>query len=526
MGRVATVGILLLSLFYLLIGLNAGLRVYGDGLSLYAAMRILDGDVPYRDFWTMYAPGEFYLLAGLFRMVSPSITAARVLSVLVNLSIAAVLYGILRKFVSRALALTGLILAIIWIGYLRYSTYPVFPSLLCAFCAASLLIGYTTREKNSQLILGGVLVGMAALFRHDMGLYTWIAGAGVLFSFTFAHSTGTGRGRRLLQALKPAALFSAGVAAAVLPVLCYLLAKVPPGTLWQDLVVFPATVFPEVRAIPYPPPGWRTGAFYHPIFVLAAAVLFLVSRGRARTPAWEHPRTWALVLFTGFTLLFLNQARIRSDAAHLVPALLSSVVPLCLLADEGVRRWRDPTRSGRPALLLIAVLAVFITTVSVVEPLALRWRLFREYLLPGEMYTFQMDRARGVMVPGASRGYENLVDYIRSAVPEGERIYVGPVRHDRVTICDLMLYFLADRHSATGYHEIHPGLTTSAQVQHRIVEDIERAGVRRIVRVDEFSQGSEIEGAADGAQILDEYIEEHFRPVRMFRGYTVWKRKH
>ena len=63
-------------------------------------------------------------------------------------------------------------------------------------------------------------------------------------------------------------------------------------------------------------------------------------------------------------------------------------------------------------------------------------------------------------------------------------------------------------------------------MQRRIVEDIERAGVRRIVRVDEFSQGSEIKGTADGARILDEYIEEYFRPVRMFRGYTVWKRKH
>ena len=86
MGRVATILVLLLSLLYLLIGVNIGLRVYGDGFSLYGAMRVLDGHIPYRDFWTLYTPGEFYLLAGLFKIVGPSILAARLFSTMMNSS--------------------------------------------------------------------------------------------------------------------------------------------------------------------------------------------------------------------------------------------------------------------------------------------------------------------------------------------------------------------------------------------------------------------------------------------------------
>src|SRR5207244_11529685 len=35
-------------------------------VGIVGALRILDGDIPYRDFWTIYAPGHFYLLALLF----------------------------------------------------------------------------------------------------------------------------------------------------------------------------------------------------------------------------------------------------------------------------------------------------------------------------------------------------------------------------------------------------------------------------------------------------------------------------
>ena len=36
------------------------------GKAIEGALRIVDGQVPYRDFWSMYAPGQFYLIAGLF----------------------------------------------------------------------------------------------------------------------------------------------------------------------------------------------------------------------------------------------------------------------------------------------------------------------------------------------------------------------------------------------------------------------------------------------------------------------------
>ncbi len=45
-----------------------GMQPNDEGLMLQAASRIADGEVPYRDFWWFYPPGQPYLLAGLWKL--------------------------------------------------------------------------------------------------------------------------------------------------------------------------------------------------------------------------------------------------------------------------------------------------------------------------------------------------------------------------------------------------------------------------------------------------------------------------
>jgi hypothetical protein len=72
--RHATKSFMLVSLisisitFYYAITLGSPLGLNDEGLMLYGASRISDGYVPYRDTWmTGYSPGQFYMLAGLFK---------------------------------------------------------------------------------------------------------------------------------------------------------------------------------------------------------------------------------------------------------------------------------------------------------------------------------------------------------------------------------------------------------------------------------------------------------------------------
>src|SRR5258708_35149545 len=48
-----------------------------EGIVLQGASRILDGQVPYRDFFSFYTPGSLYLVAVLFRVFGNSLAVAR-----------------------------------------------------------------------------------------------------------------------------------------------------------------------------------------------------------------------------------------------------------------------------------------------------------------------------------------------------------------------------------------------------------------------------------------------------------------
>jgi len=49
----------------LLLGLSNGIKPIRRG-GVYGACRVLDGEIPYRDFWIPYAPGYYYFVAWLF----------------------------------------------------------------------------------------------------------------------------------------------------------------------------------------------------------------------------------------------------------------------------------------------------------------------------------------------------------------------------------------------------------------------------------------------------------------------------
>ena len=85
------------SALYLLCGFNEHIDIYDEGICVYGAARVLDGDVPYRDFWSFYAPGQFYALAGLFALFGPQLIVARLFSIAVGVALSMVLYATARK---------------------------------------------------------------------------------------------------------------------------------------------------------------------------------------------------------------------------------------------------------------------------------------------------------------------------------------------------------------------------------------------------------------------------------------------
>ncbi len=53
--------IIIAGYLYIISTIQFGFNPYDSGIILTGGMRILNGELPYRDFFTMYAPGQFYI---------------------------------------------------------------------------------------------------------------------------------------------------------------------------------------------------------------------------------------------------------------------------------------------------------------------------------------------------------------------------------------------------------------------------------------------------------------------------------
>jgi hypothetical protein len=145
------------------------------------AQRMLDGQVPYRDFFNFIPPGAFYVLAGLFSFVGRgSLTAARYAGLFVAVLNGALLFAVLDKAGWRRPQAVGMALLY---PLALFPFWPVFSHhwLVHAACFAFLLLlppGGTRPLLQSALL--GLLAGLAGMVLQTEGLYLALLGGAAM----------------------------------------------------------------------------------------------------------------------------------------------------------------------------------------------------------------------------------------------------------------------------------------------------------------------------------------------------------
>ena len=122
-GAVFVVGFL-----FLFSQLKSPANLYDEGLVLVNAERIRHGELPYRDFWTMYGPGYFYALAALFSVIEPTMLAARLFDTLLRFLLTIEVYLLAWHMTSRWVAFIPFLFVTFWLGTIRFYSYPAFPA--------------------------------------------------------------------------------------------------------------------------------------------------------------------------------------------------------------------------------------------------------------------------------------------------------------------------------------------------------------------------------------------------------------
>ncbi|HEU0024574.1 MAG TPA: hypothetical protein VFQ12_08080 [Thermoleophilaceae bacterium] len=516
-----------------------GMQPNDEGLMLSAVARIADGEVPYRDFWWFYPPGQPYLLAGIWEVFGPSLVGWRVVRVLTNGGVALLVYLLARREAPRGVALAAWAVAAV---SLAAPTGP-HPYPLTLLFALGALMAF-----DRSPVLAGVLTGVASVFRLELAAYL---GAGIVLGYLLRGA------QRRVAAIGRYAGAAVGVGAALFaPVVL----EAGLSTSWDLLIRYPIEDFSDYQSLPFPlvyggatdfssVDAARTtiGAilsFEVPLLLMLdlAAVLAVLALG-PRSDYWRRAPVAVFAIGTAHYLVT------RPDAFHVAPLAVTLAVPSAWVIGHAIaalRRTAGQSTGGslpdrvrrlppRARLALIPLPVIALVPVWLLADGLQRV----ERQVAFDMVRVRLDVADGVRelpvyscsLPGSTtrdlctlRDLEATVHYVRGRVPPGSPIYVGTRRADLVTSGAPLIYVLAGRPNATRYDIAAPGVVTSSPVQREIVGDLERRGRPLVVRWTAPITAAPEDNAAgrpSGVRILDSYLARNYRPAERFGSYLI-----
>lgn len=494
-----------LSFVYLLIGYRFSINegYFDEGLSVYGATRVLNGDIPYKDFWSLYAPGEFYLLAGIFKLFGISIVAERIATVVIEALLALFIYILAKRFIPTKPALAVWLLTLSWLRLKMPYSCSMTTALLFCIAACLAIASFISTKKLSWLAISGIFTGITVLFRQDIGFYLAIAASLIIFI------------SRIKKGIGANAVYYLGIAIIIAPMIFFFLSKSAFSDLVSSTIVFPIKVYPRFRYLPFPGFGTNAIIFYLPILIFVITIICIAFQKKNRTTEQEKRLFALFCLFLGIG--FLNYSSVRSDIRHLLPTMIPTIILFGLLVSAATDRLRAKHK-GR-FMLIVNLTALILLVISATPKAKL---LLLHIKQPG--LELDLGRARGCYDQTEfTQAQREAIQYIRERTRPDERIFVGNLRHDRIVTNDIMFYFLSERDSATMYHELHPGLATTREIQEKIIDDIKKYNTRYIVRWtdDEKTVEQNESNKPSGITALDNFIQQNFTTVQGFDSYII-----
>lgn len=522
---------------YLLIGFNKNINIYDEGLVLVGALRVFLGEVPYRDFWSIYGPGQFHLLAAAFELFGVSVLTARVVSLLTSFFLGFTVFKISEYLLSPKLAAVLGMATVVQVDYFGFHGAPVPTAVLLAMASSYYLIRYFREQDRRLLLYCGLFLGVTPLFRHDLGGYALFAQLLVLVPFLWMFKR-----REFFASMAP---YVGGTALTFIPPFVYFLVKAGPSVLYDTLIHFPLRIFPEVRWLPYPPllpPWWQQWSllelfnhfqYYVPFVIGFAALVVAGARWlRHRPEAVTSVHWWAVVHMFLLGLLFFNQAAVRSDISHNLPTAIPVLVGIGLLLDAVHRfQWGGAARRLTQAVVIVSLLCLVLYPVrqkaaNLPTELPGLLTLVTHEAPPG-MYAFQLERARGIYGYPHFVHYEPVIEALQQRTDPDEPVFVGNIFHDRIFVNDVMFYFLADRPIPTKYHELHPGLADTRPIQEEIIEELEAAEVEHVVlwyAPEHFHHEPNASMQSTGVFLLSRFLRTNYFLVDRVWDYGIYQR--
>ena len=455
-------GLFALSFLYLLIFRRHTSIDADEGIILQGAQRILDGQVLYRDFFSFFTPGSYYLTALILRVFGDTFLAARTAVVFIGAAFAPITYLLARRVCSRQISLliTGLMTATaVPVRFLVLHNWDsTLWAALAIYCAVRLL----ESRASGWAFAAGSFASLTVLFEQSKGAGLWLGlGSGFLI-IALGHRYPNVFSRKNLVTA------AGGLAWPFVITILYFASQHALGAMLADWF-WPIHHYSAANRVPYGYPDlsedtfdtvFRTGSFtlrlveilaFLPALWLPMVPLFAVAllprlvTGIWRKQSFDADWGYYVLISTSVTgLLFCGVVAVRADRVHFFYLQPIFILVLAWLLDGNNIRGSIFRRLGK-------CLTVCVTLSLVPSAMALLFSATAPHVT-------QVTR-RGTVI---SSSRDTVLDYVQAHVAPGEKILVYPYSS--------LYYYLTDTRSSTPFEYFQPGMNTDGQAREMLNE--------------------------------------------------------
>jgi len=447
-------GLAAISILYLWPFRNALSLGADEGIVLQGAVRILRGQLPYRDFFSFYTPGSYFWSAWLMKLFGDSILVPRSLLLLYGALFSAITFVLARRMASRTGAVAASLLLLICCLPVRFFVTHNWDSTAAALLALYCALGFLRNPSLGRAGGIGFFTSLTVLFNQARG-------AGLLLGLVL--------GFLLLRSRLPRNRLTSGhflVMGAVfsLPLLAtasFFAAHGALGAMTEGLLWAPRH-YTVANRLPYgfiamPMSDWvelfDSGPLWEralhlfiisPIFIVCALpiVVVLIALWCACKPRPDlDPAQVSAVILSGAVVFgsLVSVVATRADFTHVI-----FITPLFFfLMPWVVERWSAPFLGLRKAAPLLAVYVLFAFTPY---GLALLWQARKA--------TVPLETRRGWI---HVQQKNETIEFIQSHFPAGSTLLVHPYSP--------VYSFLTRTFTPLSYDYLQPGMHTREQFE-------------------------------------------------------------
>jgi hypothetical protein len=214
------------------VGVQADESVY-----IFGALRLLNGEQIYRDFWVFNPPGIYLWIAAITAFFGKSLLAIRLVLFFTSSLASAILYLLFRKLAGRWFALVPAVLfAMVGVNLWPVSGHQWYSTLLILFSVFFVASFLEDHSRRSFLFVGGVLAGTVFLFQQPKGGFLVASISSLLVIEPWLVRK---RHERLKDAFVNGCVFSLGSAFILLVTAAFFLYKGTLGDAFNAVILYP-----------------------------------------------------------------------------------------------------------------------------------------------------------------------------------------------------------------------------------------------------------------------------------------------